>query len=59
MQICILKLVSNCFQGSQSKWRGGNIDDGSGAAMPFILEESVKFKKNTQYNRLLIFILFY
>ena len=36
-QMCILKSVSNCFRGSRTKWRGGNIEDG--AAMPYIPEE--------------------
>jgi hypothetical protein len=34
IQICILRSVSNCFRGSRTKWRGGNIEDG--AAMPRI-----------------------
>jgi hypothetical protein len=36
LQICILKSVSNCFRGSRTKWRGGNVEDG--AAMPVIFE---------------------
>ena len=36
LQLCILKSVSNCFRGSRSKWRGGNILDG--AAMPFMTD---------------------
>ena len=36
-QMCILKSVSNCFRGSRTKWRGGNIEDGAG--MPYIPEE--------------------
>ena len=36
-QMCILKSVSNCFRGSRSKWRGGNIEDGAG--MPYIPEK--------------------
>ena len=34
LQMCILRSVSNCFRGSRTKWRGGNVEDG--AAMPFI-----------------------
>ena len=30
IQICILRSVSNCFRGSRSKWKGGNIEDGAG-----------------------------
>ena len=30
VQICILRSVSNCFRGSRTKWRGGNILDGPG-----------------------------
>ena len=30
IQICILRSVSNCFQGSRRKWKGGNIEDGAG-----------------------------
>ena len=36
-QMCILKSVSNCFRGSRTKWRGGNIEDGAG--MPYIPKE--------------------
>ena len=30
IQICILRSVSNCFRGSRTKWRGGNVEDGVG-----------------------------
>ena len=36
LQLCILKSVSNCFRGSRTKWKGGNVEDG--AAMQFMFE---------------------
>ena len=30
LPVCILKSVSNCFRGSRTKWRGGNVLDGAG-----------------------------
>ena len=30
IQICIIRSVSNCFRGSRTKWRGGNVEDGVG-----------------------------
>ena len=30
VQICIVISVSKCFQGSRTKWRGGNVKDGVG-----------------------------
>ena len=37
LQICILRSVSNCFRGSRTKWRGGNILDGAG--MPYFNDD--------------------
>ena len=39
IQVCILRSVSNCFRGSRTKWRGGNIEDG--AAMPALVESDL------------------
>ena len=30
LQICVLRSVSNCFRGSRSLWKGGNVEDGVG-----------------------------
>ena len=61
LQLCILKSVSNCFRGSRSKWRGGNILDG--AAMPFMMDwvilKSIIFDFGSVFFYLKFILVFY